>query len=215
MIKTSAFLICIAIFTACTPVQQPANSPTTNKNPAEVARAAEPQANTSSNEVKTSTSNAACVTVNTGNKAVLKSQTFAIDFEPFKGSCFVTTHDPEYKDPPLESEIAIYRDGKRVFEFPEQFNGIQVGCWVEAVAFQDVNNDRLTDVIVVGKCSGKTDSFNENSVYINNGRGFVTNIDANYKLADLKTIRDIAGFARENLRLFSPTDNASDSNRQP
>lgn len=154
----------------------------------------------------------ACYAVEAGTKTVLRSQTFAIDFEPYKNSCFVTSHDPQYKDPPLESEFAIYKDGKKVFDFPDQFNGVTVGCWVEAVAFQDVNGDSLTDVVVVGKCSAKSAPYNENSVYINNGKTFFTREDANNQINEFKTIKDILGYIKGNPDAFS--SNASASNRQ-
>lgn len=143
-----------------------------------------------------------CARIDTGEKTVLKSQTFPIDFAPFKNSCFVTAHDPEYTDPPLGSEFSIYRDGEEVFFFPGQFNGVTIGCWVEAVSFQDLNTDNLTDIIVVGKCSAKTAPYHENMVYVNTGRTFITDEDANYKLVDLKTIKDIADFVKRNKQIF-------------
>lgn len=55
-----------------------------------------------------------CLETMTDNFRVYRKQTFAFDFEPFKQSCFVTSFDPEYGDnPPLESNFAIYKDGKR------------------------------------------------------------------------------------------------------
>ena len=143
-----------------------------------------------------------CAKINTGDKKLLVSQTFPFDFAPYKNSCFVTAHDPEYDDPPLDSEFSIYRDGKEIFFFPNQFNGVTTGCWVEAVSFQDLNNDNLTDIIVVGKCSAKTAPYNENTVYVNTGITFTTDEDANYKLADFQTIKDITDFVKRNKQLF-------------
>jgi hypothetical protein len=193
-----------AALTACSSTpEKPSEQPP--KNVTDVARSgATPSPEGTPKETEGMAATTACYKVDAGKKAVLQSQTFAIDFEPFKNSCFVTSHDPEFKDPPLESEIAIYKDGKRVFSFPEQFNGVQVGCWVEAVAFQDLNEDRLTDVIVVGKCGTKSGSYNENNVYINTGKTFVTRQDANSQLADLKTIREIAAYVKENPQAFLP-----------
>src|SRR6187402_2942352 len=37
----------------------------------------------------------ACQTVDPGEYDIYKKQTFAIDFEPFRDSCFVTSHNPE------------------------------------------------------------------------------------------------------------------------
>jgi hypothetical protein len=155
---------------------------------------------------------AACQAIKVENRSILKPQTFAIDFAPFKASCFVTWHDPEFTDPPLDSEYAIYRDGKNVFDFPDKFNGVSVGCWVVAVAFQDVNGDALTDIVVIGKCNGKSDSFYENSVYINDGKAFFTRLDSNYKLSDFTSLKDVIGFAKENPTLFGPSSDASPSN---
>jgi hypothetical protein len=143
-----------------------------------------------------------CEATDTGDNALLKSQTFPVTFEPFKNTCFVTSYNPEFDDPPLESEIAIYRGNKRVFDFPGQFNGVKTGCWVEAVAFQDLNSDALTDIIVVGKCSAKTAPYNENVLYINTGKAFVTNEAANYELSDFKKAGEITDFVKRNQKLF-------------
>jgi hypothetical protein len=143
-----------------------------------------------------------CESTNVGDHTLLKSQTFPLTFEPFKNTCFVTSHNPEFDDPPLESEIALYKGDKKVFDFPNQFNGVTTGCWVEAVAFQDLNADGLTDIIVVGKCSAKTAPYNENVVYVNTGRVFTTNETANYEVAELKKAGDIADFVKRNQKLF-------------
>ncbi|MEO8647577.1 MAG: hypothetical protein ABI539_00280 [Acidobacteriota bacterium] len=143
-----------------------------------------------------------CRKTDTGDNILIKEQTFAIDFAPFKHSCFVTSHNAEYDDPPLESEFAIYTSGKRVFDFPDKFNGVTFGCWVEAVAFQDLNDDALRDVIVVSKCSAKTAPYNENAVYRNNGKGFETDLNANYKLTEFRKAKDIAEFVKRNRQMF-------------
>lgn len=148
------------------------------------------------------TATAACLEVKTGDNVVYKKQTFAIDFEPFKGSCFVTAHNPEYENPPLESQFAIYKNNKRTFEFPSQFNGSTFGCWVDAVAFQDLNADKLTDVIVIGKCMAKVESYNENMVYINDGKGFTTREDANNQLSEMTSIKAVVAFVEENRAMF-------------
>ena len=148
------------------------------------------------------TTKSECLNVDTGDKMLLKSQTFAIDFEPFRSACFVTAHNPEYEDPAVEAEMSIYKDGKKVFVFPEQFNGVTFGCWVEAVAFQDLNADGRTDIIVVGKCSAKTEPYNENVVYVNTGKAFVTDTNANYKITDLKKAKEIADFVKANQKSF-------------
>ncbi|MGH9818829.1 MAG: hypothetical protein ACRD43_01570, partial [Pyrinomonadaceae bacterium] len=104
-------------------------------------------------EANTTTGNAvaraACMTVNVGTRAVQKSQTFVVNFEPFKGSCFVTTYNPEYGDIHMDAAYDIYKGGKKIFSFPSQFNETTFGCWVDGVAFQDLDHDGLTDVIIV------------------------------------------------------------------
>ncbi len=144
-----------------------------------------------------------CQSIDAGEHKVYKKQTFAIDFEPFRNSCFVSTYDPEYgDDPPLESAFAIYKNSKKVFDFPNQFNGVNVGCWVEGVSFQDLNVDKRNDVIVISKCSGKSATYNENSVYINDGQGFTTRDDANMALGEFSTVRQVVDFVKENKSMF-------------
>ena len=146
--------------------------------------------------------NLACQKVDPGEYDVYKKQTFAIDFEPFRNSCFVTSNNPEFDDPPMESQFAIYKNGKKVFDFPSQFNGVNFGCWIDAVSFQDLNDDKKTDVIVVSKCQAKMGDYNENSVYVNDGKGFTTREDANTRLSEFKSIRQVADFVKENKSMF-------------
>lgn len=143
-----------------------------------------------------------CAKVDTGDKALLDKHTFPIDFPPFEKSCFVTTYNPEYDNPPMEAEFAIYTNGKKVFDFPSQFNGVTFGCWVEAVAFEDLNGDNLKDITVAGKCSAKSSDYSENMVYVNTGKAFTTSEDANYKISDFTKIKDINDFVRENKQIF-------------
>ena len=72
----------------------------------------------------------ACYNLNRKGMKLLKTQTFAIDFEPFKKSCFVTFYGEEFSNPPLGSQFYIYKNGKEIFNFPDQFNGGNVLCWV-------------------------------------------------------------------------------------
>jgi hypothetical protein len=143
-----------------------------------------------------------CYETDTGDTDVLESQTFAINFAPFENSCFVTAHNPEYEDPPMDSEIAIYQNDKKIFDFPGQFNGVTTGCWVEAVAFQDLNGDGMFDIIVIGKCSAKSAPYNENMVYINTGKAFTTNEDANTKASESTTIKAVAEYVRDNREMY-------------
>ncbi len=175
------------------------NTASSNNKPEEISSAS---VGNNENTTVVPMTAAECQRVETGDNVVLKSQTFPVDFAPFAGSCFVTAHNPEYDEPPMESEFAIYKDGKKIFVFPSQFNGTTFGCWVDAVSFQDLNGDNLTDVIVVGKCSAKTAPYNENMVYVNTGKAFITREDANYKLTEFKKAKDIADFVQKNQQLF-------------
>jgi hypothetical protein len=72
------------------------------------------------------------------------------------------------------------------------------------VAFEDLNNDRLTDVAIVGKCGGKSGSFNENMVYLNNGNEFVTNAESNAEMMDFSKVSQIRDFVKKNPKMFVP-----------
>lgn len=143
-----------------------------------------------------------CQAVDPGEYDIYKKQTFAIDFEPFRDSCFVTSHNPEMDDPPMESNFAIFKNGKKVFDFPSQFNGVSFGCWIDAVAFPDLNGDKRNDVVVVSKCQAKERSYNENTVYINDGKGFTTREDANTQLGEFTTVKQVIDFVGENRSMF-------------
>lgn len=204
MKKTSllVFTLSLAVFSACKlaktdQAQNPTPTPVATASPSPAATTGTVE------EAAGKSATLKCQELNVGEFKVFKKQTFAIDFEPFKGSCFVTSYDPEYgDDPPLESKIAIYKNGKTTFDFPSQFNGVSSGCWVDAVAFQDLNEDKRTDIIVVGKCSAKTAPYNENMVYVNIGKEFTTREDANYNVAEMTTIKAIADFVKDNRDMF-------------
>lgn len=143
-----------------------------------------------------------CLKIKAAGKKIDEKQTFAFNHEPFKNACFVTVHDPEFDDPALNSEFFIYQNDQQVYKFPNQFNGVTTGCWAEAVAFQDLNEDNLTDVIIVGMCSAKSAPYNENMIYVNKGKEFTTNEEANYTLEKFKKIKDIADFVKTNQEQF-------------
>ena len=169
-----------------------------NKNPINSAQSINPrQGQSIDSKIKEE-----CLKNRLGDKVPDAKQTFALDFEPFTDACFVAFHDAEFTDPPLNSEFYVYRDGKQVFKFPAQFNGVTVGCWIEGVSFVDLNDDNLKDVIVAGMCSAKMAPYRENMVYANTGAGFTTDAEANSKLADLKNIKEIENFAGRNKQLF-------------
>ena len=146
--------------------------------------------------------NADCLNIKVAGKKLDEKQTFAFNYEPFKNACFVTAHDPQFDDPPLHSEFFIYKDGKEVYKFPMPFNGVKTGCWAEGVAFQDLNEDGLTDVIIAGMCSAKTAPYSENMIYVNKGKEFKTSEDANYTLENFKKIKDITDFVKRNKEQF-------------
>jgi hypothetical protein len=200
----------------------------------DVARSGGGQVENASKKSEPTAASTACYTVPSGDMAVLRSQTFAIDFEPFKGACFVTLHDPEFTDPPLGAELAVYKAGKKVEAFfepgppvPIYENGKDTGrtsnrlsseslgatCWVEAVAFQDINDDYLTDVILVAKCGTKGGPYQDNRIYINNGELLVKRDEANTELSNFKTVKDIVNYTKQNPRAFSLTVDAANSNR--
>lgn len=133
-----------------------------------------------------------------------KKQTFTIDFKPFEGACFVTFHDPEFDNPPLGSQFYIYKDGKEVFNFPDQFGMGNTTCWVDAVAFEDLNGDQLKDVAIIGKCGAKSGSYNENMVYLNTGNDFSTNADSNAEMLDFSKVSQIRDFVKKNPKMFVP-----------
>ena len=162
------------------------NSPTSNS------------ANTAAN-----TTDSTCYNLNRKGMKLLKTQTFAIDFEPFKKSCFVTFYGEEFSNPPLGSQFYIYKNGKEIFNFPDQFNGGNVLCWVESVSFEDLNKDDLKDIIIVGKCGAKVDAYYENMVYINTGEDFTINKDANMDLMDFTKPNEIKKYVEEHESKFS------------
>jgi len=203
----SAYLTCIflaaALGSCALRSAEKAKDPQPSPTPRVAASAVQPQASEATpEETAGRTATLSCQATETGDYEVYKKQTFAIDFEPFRNACFVTAINPEYDDPPMESQFAIYRNGKRVFDFPSQFNGVNFGCRVDAVSFQDLNEDGLRDIIVVGKCQAKSGEYNENTVYVNNGSGFITREDANTRLGELMSIKQVADFVKENRSMF-------------
>ncbi len=145
-----------------------------------------------------------CEQVDTGDNILLKSQTFPFDAKPFEGTCFVTEHNPEFDDPPIGSEISLYKDGKRIYRFDSRYNPDSATCYVVGVAFQDLNDDGLKDVIVAGKCGAKSGEIIGNEVFINTGKDFYTSTEANDKLEEFTKIKDIADFVRKNKKDFLP-----------
>ncbi len=131
-----------------------------------------------------------------------KKQTFPIDFAPYQGSCFATFHEPDFDDPPLGEKFFIYKNGKEIFEFPEQSEAATYT--VKAVAFEDLNGDNLIDIIVVGSAGAKSGSVYTNQVFTNTSQDFYTDSDANMKLDDFTKISEIKNFVKKNKDIFFP-----------
>lgn len=155
--------------------------------------------------LSTNRSSQNCSTVTLPGKTLIKKQTFTFDHKPFNGACFVTFGSKqemlEETDVPRGSTFYIYRDGKQVFTFPDAFGG-QSACWVEGVAFNDLNGDGLTDVAMAGSCLAARDSYPSNAVYVNTGSGFTTDDQANEKLQDLRSLKEIEAFVKKNVKSF-------------
>lgn len=208
------FLSSFLFFTfGCSAPETKTNSNLTEKKPENVNTSnIEPVTNQNTEANNTNTSdkktenagNSNCYDLKRKDLLVDKKQTFAIDFKPFEKSCFVTFHDPEFENPQLGSQFYIYKNGKEVFYFPEQFGEANATCWVDSISFEDLNNDQLKDVIVVGKCGAPSDSYNENMVYLNNGEEFVTNAESNAEMMDFSKVSQIRSFVKKNPKMFIP-----------
>jgi hypothetical protein len=148
---------------------------------------------------------AACREQKLDGKVFIKSQTFPIDFKPYEGSCFVTFAEKEdmvdEKDVPRGSTFYIYKDNKQLAELPDAFGG-STACWIEGVSFKDLNGDGLTDIVLAGSCLGAKASFPSNAVYVNTGSEFQTDDEANSKLENLKSVKEIESFVKSNVKLF-------------
>jgi len=146
-----------------------------------------------------------CPAVSRPGKRQIKSQTFPFNFQPFNDTCFVTFGSTEAmldeKDLPRGSTFHLYRNGQAVLDLPDGFDG-QEGCWVEAVAFKDLNRDGLTDIIIAGKCLGARDSYPQNAIFVNTGKDFTTNSQANQRLESFTKLSAIETFVKRNLKIF-------------
>ncbi|MBK8811175.1 MAG: hypothetical protein IPN69_10660 [Acidobacteria bacterium] len=187
-----------------------ANSPANSAAPAANNKATDNSSSTTAKSNVTESKPAAadksaCLTAKMDGKKLIASQTFVFDNEPFKGSCFVTFANREdmvdEKDVPRGSTFHIFKDGKKVFDFPDAFAGTQA-CWVEAVGFEDLNDDKKTDVIIAGSCLSARDSYPQNAVYSNEGNGFTTRDESNELLNEFKTVKAIGDFVKKNAGKF-------------
>ncbi|HQZ82921.1 MAG TPA: hypothetical protein PLR83_06850 [Pyrinomonadaceae bacterium] len=148
---------------------------------------------------------AECYRSKVAGKVLVREQTFVFDHKPYEKSCFVTFANPDEMvdktDVPRGSTFHIFTNGENMFEFPDAFNG-QTACWVEALSFDDLNKDGQTDVIMSGRCLGAKDSYPTNAIFVNVGKGFSTNEEANAELDDLENIQQIRTFVGKNLKRF-------------
>jgi hypothetical protein len=186
------------------PNENKAETPEIKENPSDsnLKTSSSPKPGKSETEYKLAKKK--CEAIDTGDNILLKSQTFPFDEKPFEGSCFVTEHNAEFDDPPIGSEISIYKDGKRVYRFDSRYNPDSATCYVKAVAFEDLNDDGLMDVIVSGECGAKSGDLIGNEVFINTGNDFYTSTEANDKLEVFTKIKDVADFVRKNKKTFEP-----------
>lgn len=203
------FLIAIVIagicFAGCSENSEIQNNSTIVNSNSATPEAAKPIETVAQNtpENAETVQNGSCDDLKRKGFALDKKQTFAIDFAPFEKSCFATFHDPEFTNPSLGAQYFIYKNGAEVFAFPEQFNGGNATCWVDAVSVEDVNADKLKDILVLGKCGAKSEAYNENMVYINTGKDFTVNKDANMEMMDFSKISQIQDYVREHQDSFA------------
>ncbi len=199
--KETILLLAIAIVCSCSVKLGAGGDNLSAANQTAQTNAAHPGTTTDAPQAAAKSSVPNCTGFQSTGKKLITKQSFPFDHEPFKGSCFVTFASKEEMvddtDVPRGSTFYIYQDGKEVYQFPDAFGGLS-GCWVEAVAFDDLNDDARIDVIVAGKCLGAKDSYSMNAVYRNNGRAFTTDQDANSKLEELDSIKKIVNFVRKN-----------------
>jgi hypothetical protein len=194
---------------AATPAQNTPNSTAQTNDSTPQTNTANIQTNNNSsfNPNKPDAKSAAqsCPPVKREGKRQIKSQSFPFNFKPFANACFVTFASVEEmmdeKDVPRGSTFHIYQNGEAVLDLPDAFDG-QPGCWVEGLAFKDLNSDGLTDIIMAGGCLGAKDSYPSNAVFVNSGKAFTTNGEANQKLENFKKISEIEAYVKRNVKSF-------------
>ncbi len=211
----ASVLIALAacVFAGCSinaGTNQPASSPNQNgvaplANAANTAKTEAPSTAPPTTAAAPKPAPANCASVKIPGLKFIAKQSFGFDYKPYEGSCFVTFAREEDmlddKDVPRGSTFHIFKDGKQVFEFPGAFAG-QPACWVEAVAFDDLNGDGQTDVVMAGKCLGAKDSYPANAMYVNTGKTFTTKEAPNEKLGVFNTIKEIEAYVTKNQRMF-------------
>jgi hypothetical protein len=201
------------LIAGCKATENPAASNTGGKDAPGPAANNKATDNTAAATVKTdsndskpaSTDKSACLKSAISGKKLIASQTFVFDHAPFKGACFVTFANPDdmvdEKDVPRGSTFHIFKDGKKIFDFPDAFAGTEA-CWIEAVGFEDLNGDGKTDVVIAGSCLAARDSYPQNAVFANDGAKFLTREEANELLSEAKTVKAISAIVKKNLAKF-------------
>jgi len=205
LIAAAVVLISIA---GCTKSQtgNAANASNGSPTAANSAEASKPANTPTANSETAAKANLdSCKGLKLAGKTFIPKQSFPVDFDPFKGGCFATFGSKDdmldEKDVPRGSTFHFFKDGKSVYDLPDAFGG-QEACWVEAVAFKDLNGDGRTDILIAGSCLAAKDSYPSNAVYVNDGKGFKTNADANAKLDELDNAKAIEDYVKKNIKTF-------------
>ncbi len=211
LIRLGTFITALIAIAGCSvtttsnTVPTNATSNTTTEKSAPPAKAVDNSATPAKADTKPVTDKSECLKATMSGKKLIASQTFVFDHEPFKGSCFVTFASKDDmvddKDVPRGSTFHIFEAGKKVYDFPDAFAGTSA-CWVEAVAFNDLNADGKIDVVIAGSCLAARDSYPQNAVYSNEGNGFTTRDESNELLSEAKTVKEIEAIVKKNLGKF-------------
>lgn len=209
--KIKLLIACVAFSLSCSANSNTSSVPTANQNTGStVVTNKETSKNETANVAKNAETAAkkdtyTCPSVQRAGKRQIKTQTFPFDFKPFEKSCFVTFASTEdmmdEKDVPRGSTFHIYQNGKSVFDLPDAFDGL-TGCWIEGASFKDLNADGLTDIVIAGSCLGAKSGYPANAIFVNNGKDFTTNGEANQKLENFKKLSEIEAFVKNNQKLF-------------
>ncbi len=212
--KTITITIYLTFLTACSLIPKVSENVPSNNQNASNTNVQKPAVNepvkpnsttTATPKVETKSAAASCSPVEREGKRQIKSQSFPLDFKPFANMCFVTLASLEdmsdEKDVPRGSTFHIYQNGNSVVDLPDAFDG-QSACWVEGVVFKDLNMDGLTDIVMAGSCLGAKNSYPSNAIFVNSGKDFTTNSEANQKLENLKKLSEIEAFVKKNQNSF-------------
>jgi len=148
---------------------------------------------------------AQCRDVYLEGKTLIPQLTYQFDHSPFEKACFVTFGDTAEMmikhGQPSGVTFHIFQNGQEVFEFPDVFDGNKA-CWAEAVAFDDLNDDGRTDIIMKGRCQVVKKTYPANAVFANTGTSFKTNLHEDNKLEKLNSIEKIKAYVKKDPEPF-------------